>query len=149
MKIKFNWGLGIASVYILFLIGSLVMAVIFMSQDVSLETTDYYAKGIVYQEQIDKMNRTKSLPEQLEIIASDGVLLFSFPKIFRHNEIDGTIHFYRPSNSSKDFTIAIAPDTARVQSIGTTNLEKGLWKIKIDWDADGNLYFNEKIVMIN
>ncbi|MDP2038234.1 MAG: FixH family protein, partial [Ignavibacteria bacterium] len=64
MKLKLNWGFGIAVTYILFVVVTLVMVFIFMNQDVSLETENYYSKGIEYQGQIDKINRTQSLPEQ-------------------------------------------------------------------------------------
>lgn len=149
MKLKFNWGSGIAATYILFMIIILVMVFIFMNQDVSLESKDYYEKGIKYQEQIDKMNRTKNLPEQLDISVAQNAVTFLFPKNFKANELTGTISFFRPSDKTKDFNVTISADTTRAQSISTANLTRGLWKIIVDWNANGNSYFNEKMVMIN
>ncbi|MEW6651836.1 MAG: FixH family protein [Bacteroidota bacterium] len=149
MKLKFNWGFGIAATYTIFVIVTLVMVVIFMNQEVSLETENYYAKGIKYQEQIDKVNRTRILPEQLEISASQAAILFSFPRIFDNRDFSGKISFYRPNDEKKDFTVEIMPDTSHSQTISTESLDKGLWKVKVDWNAKGNNYYNEKLVMVN
>lgn len=146
---KISWGVKIAAVYTLFVIGVMIMVFIFMNQDVSLVTDDYYAKGIKYQEQIEKMNRTKKLSEQLDIRVNAGYVAFAFPKFFKSNELGGTIHFFRPSDKTKDFTVKVETDTARVQNITTINLLKGLWKVKIDWNAKGSSFFNEKNLIIN
>lgn len=148
-SIKFNWGFGIAATYILFLIGTFVMVAIFMNQDVSLETDNYYAKGIEYQQHIDKLKRTEELPEKLAIQIEVKNLLLSFPKNFKSQSIAGTIQFYRPSEEGKDFTISIQPDSSNLQVIDKNLLAKGLWKIKVDWVADNISYYNEKMLMVN
>ncbi len=149
MKVKFNWGFGIAATYIVFVIITLVMVYIFMNQDVSLETDNYYTKGIQYQEQIDKINRTKNLAEQIEVSVTKSNIAFSFPKIFSANEFKGKIFLYRPANKLKDFAVDVSPDTSHSQFISTANLDRGLWKIKVDWSANGNTYYNEKLIMVN
>ena len=120
-----------------------------MNQDVSLETDNYYTKGIQYQEQIDKINRTKNLPEQIEVSVTKSGIAFSFPKIFSANEFQGKIFLYRPDNKLKDFTVDVSPDTSLSQLISTTDLDRGLWKIKVNWSAKGNSYYNEKLIMVN
>jgi hypothetical protein len=149
MKLKFNWGTGIALTYILFLIAILTMVFIFMNQDVVLETNDYYAKGLEYQKQIDKIERTKNLTEQLEILNKNDQIVFNFPKIFANKIISGEIYFYRPSNNKSDFKSKIDLKDSLQQIIFTKNLEKGLWKIKVDWSVENQNYYNEKILMIN
>lgn len=133
MKINFNWGFGIAATYIGFVIILLIMVVIFMKQDVTLETKNYYAKGLSYQEQIEKMNRSKSLSEPLSISLNDNAIKISFPKLFSKENISGTITLYRPSNDKNDFVIPVAPDSSNIQLISTINLSKGLWKVRVDW----------------
>ncbi len=149
MKLKFNWGTGIALTYILFLIATLTMVFIFMNQDVVLETNDYYAKGLEYQNQIDKINRTKKLPEQLEILNKSNMIIFNFPKMFKNKVISGEIYFYRPSDIKNDFKSKINLSDSLQQIIYTQNLEKGLWKVKVDWSVDNQNFYNEKILMIN
>ena len=149
MKLKLNWGFGIAAVYILFLVGTLIMVMIFMNQDVSLESKDYYVKGIKYQEEIDKMKRSKELPEQLRISVEQNSIVFTFPKIFNNEELTGKIYFNRPSDDSKDLTVNVQADSTSKQFIPTLNISKGLWKIKVDWNGKGNSYLDHKIVMVN
>ena len=146
---KMNWGGGIAVTYITFMVIMIILAVVFMNQDVSLETKDYYSKGISYQQQIDKMNRTKDLPEQLSILQNGSTIDFSFPKIFKRQHIGGKIFFYRPADNKKDFVTNIEPDTAGTQFVDATILAKGLWKIKVDWLVNGTGYYNEHIIMVN
>ena len=149
MKLKLNWGFGIAAVYILFLVGTLIMVMIFMNQDVSLESKDYYVKGIKYQEEIDKMKRSKELPEQLRISVEQNSIVFTFPKIFNNEELTGKIYFNRPSDDSKDLTVNVQADSTSKQFIPTLNISKGLWKIRVDWSGRGNSYLDQKIVMVN
>jgi len=149
MKLKFNWGTGIALVYAVFIIVVLITVIVFMNQDVSLETKDYYVKGIKYQQEIDRLNRTKELPEQLELLIKPEFVQVSFPKIFRSKKISGSINLYRPSDKTKDFSIAISTDSLCNQFIPASRLVKGLWKVKIDWLADGISYYNEKSLMVD
>ena len=146
---KLSWGTNITIVYTLFALGTLALVFIFMGQDVGLVTNDYYAKEIKYQDQIDKMNRTKALPEQLDISVEPSIVKFVFPDLFKASDLSGNIRFYRPSDKTKDFAVNIDPDSARVQYIHTGGLEKGLWKIQVAWNAKSNSYFNEKIIMVN
>lgn len=146
---KISWGVRIAAVYIFFTIALLAAVFVFMNQDVHLVTDDYYAKEIAFQQQIDKINRTKSLSEQLEIKPANGFVDFSFPRLFKSNEINGKIHFYRPSDDSKDFFTDVKVDSINSLEVATAGKEKGLWKVKVDWGAKGNSYYNEKIIIIN
>lgn len=146
---KLNWGSGIAAVYILFMIGVLIMVFIFMNQDVTLETDNYYMKGIQHQEQIDKENRTNELPEQTEIKQENGFIVIKFPGIFYNRDITGVINFYRPSDNTKDFSFPVQTDSSNTQFVPSSNLEKGLWKIKINWDVKEISYYNEKIMVVN
>lgn len=146
---KISWGVKIAATYILFVVVVLVAVVIFMNQDVGLVTKDYYDKEIKYQDQIDKEKRTHDLPEQLNINSVAGMVKLSFPKLFKSEEIGGTIQFYRPADKTKDFAVNIALDSAHTQSLSMANLDKGLWKVQVDWNAKGNNYFNEKIILAN
>jgi len=146
---KISWGIRIAVVYIAFVIILVTTVIIFMSEDVHLVTDEYYAKELVFQDQIDKVNRTNQLTQQLEINVDSESINFVFPKIFKHNNLGGTIHFYRPSNLGQDFIVKVEPDTSNAQIIPTAKMEKGLWKLKVDWTVKDVSYYNEKIIMVN
>jgi hypothetical protein len=146
---KLNWGKSIALVYILFMIGVLIMVYIFMNQDVSLVTDNYYSKTLTYQKEIDKINRTNLLADKLVIEQRQDSILFSFPKTFKSSSISGLIFFYRPSDESKDFVLKINPDDSNIYSVPANKLFKGLWKIKVEWAVSDTAYYNEKIIMVN
>ncbi len=146
---KISWGVRIALVYIIFVVALVAAVIVFINEDVHLVTDEYYAKELVYQHQIDKINRTNNLTEQLIIITEKESIHFNFPKIFRYNDLSGSIYFYRPSDSDKDFVVKIKPDSSNTQSVPTESLEKGLWKLKVEWYAKDISYYNEKILMIN
>ncbi|MCK9281031.1 MAG: FixH family protein [Melioribacteraceae bacterium] len=145
---KLNWGSGIAITYILFMAGVIILVVVFMNQDVHLVTDDYYAKEIEYQQQIDKVERTKLLKEQPEVTFNNGNFLISFPRGV-NNIVYGKIQVYRPSDSNLDKTVDILLDAENRQSIGLPINKPGLWKVKMDWIRNDTNYYNEKIILSN
>jgi FixH. len=98
---KFNWGTGILITIILFMLIVISTAVYLMNQDVDLVTNDYYNKGINHQQQIDRMNRTNAMDDEVQISPENGYLKLKFPKSYAQKSFNGTIQFYRPSDSKE------------------------------------------------
>jgi len=145
---RVNWGTGIAIGIIVFVIISITMTVIFMTQDVSLVSDNYYEKSLSYQDEIDKQSRTKSLDEQVKINFNGEVITILFPSAYLDKNISGEIYFYRPSNPSLDFKLPLQVSTERDQIIPVERLEKGFWRLKLNWTMDGNGYYNERAITI-
>lgn len=148
MKTKFNWGTGILIGIIIFITLSVTMTVIFMTQDVSLVSDNYYEKSLEYQDEIDKKSRTKSLDEQVKINFNGEVIAVLFPTDYLGNKISGEIYFYRPSNSSFDFKLPLLVSEEGNQLIPVERLEKGFWRVKINWSMDRNMYYNERAITV-
>lgn len=146
---KFSWGKGIFITYALFLVIILTVVVYISSMDVNLVAEDYYEKELNHQEQIDKAARTNQLPEQLNIKVTQNLVNLKFPSLFKPYDISGFVKFYRPSDSQQDFSVNIELSDSLEQTISTTSIQKGYWRIKVDWTAEEKDYFNEKLVMIN
>ncbi|HMN50107.1 MAG TPA: FixH family protein [Ignavibacteriaceae bacterium] len=146
---KFNWGTGILITIILFMIIVISTAVYLMNQDVDLVTNDYYNKGINHQQQIDRMNRTNAMDDKVQISPENGYLKLKFPKSYAQKSFNGTIQFYRPSDSKKDFALSISIDTSAQQIIPVQNLEKGYWKVELSWTQDSLEYYKESSFVIN
>ena len=123
--------------------------VFLMNQDVDLVATDYYDHGIQHQNQIDRENRTNSMSEVVQIIPENGFVRLTFPKPYSQKSLTGTIQFYRPSDSKKDFTLSISIDTSAQQLIPTKNFEIGYWKVKLNWALDSIEYYKESSFVIN
>jgi hypothetical protein len=148
-KSKFNWGTGILITIIVFMIITIGTVIFLMNQDVDLVASDYYDKGIQHQEQIDRLNRTNSMDEAVQINPENGFVRLVFPKSFTQKNFIGTIQFYRPSNSKKDFSLPISIDTSAQQIVSTQNLEKGYWTVKLSWTQDSIEYYKESSFVIN
>ena len=146
---EFSWGKGIFITYSLFLVIILTVVVYISSMDVNLVTEDYYEKELNHQEQIDIAARTIQLPEQLNITVTQNLINLKFPSLFKPYDISGLVQFYRPSDSQQDFSVNIELSDSLEQTIFTTSIQKGYWRIKVDWTAEEKDYFNEKLVMIN
>ena len=149
MKKKISWGTGIFISYSVFMVLTILTAVYFMNQDVNLVTDDYYQQEIKYQDQIDKIQRTNSLPEKPVIDFDGSGVSLSFPKSLIKKNVIGKIHFYRPSNPKLDFDIPLSLNSDGSQFVSTKRLASGFWRLKLYWSMGGNEYYNEKEVIIN
>jgi hypothetical protein len=145
---RFNWGTGILIGIITFIIITITMVIIFMTQDVSLVADNYYEKSLSYQEEIDKQNRTNLLDDQVKINFNEDVIDVLFPSEYLNKNISGVIYFYRPSNSHLDFKLELDLNIEGNQKISVAKLEKGFWRLKLNWGMDGNGYYNERAITI-
>ena len=144
---RINWGTGIVIGIVVFVVISITMTVIFMTQDVSLVSDNYYEKSLSYQDEIDKQSRTNSLNEQVKINFNGEIITISIPSDYISKDISGEIFFYRPSNPKLDFVLLLQLVEGN-QNIPVERLEKGFWRIKLNWTMDGNGYYNERAITI-
>lgn len=102
---KWNWGTGIFVTYTVFVIIVVIHVIFFMNQKVELVTDNYYEKELKYQEQIDKINNTNSLKDELKLEQDAKSIRLLFPGLYTNGILKGEIYFYKPSDSGKDFMI--------------------------------------------
>jgi hypothetical protein len=146
MNFKINWGVGIAVVIVLFIIGIAANVIFSLSRKSELVSSDYYKKEISYQKQIDKMALTKKLPEKMKIFTAGDNLVLKFPDIFKGQKVDGEIILYRPSNDMLDKKSKINLNDENLQLIDVKQFAKGLWRVKINWKVNGSEYYNEETI---
>ena len=145
---KINWGWGIA-IGMLAFIAFIMYFVVTMSTskefDHDLVTEDYYAKEMVYQQEIDAETNTRDLDEAiLSKKIADGWQI-DFPKSLEPSKIKGTLAFYRPSNEKLDFEIPLNL-TDQVVIIPEERLLGGRWNITIDWEYEGKPYLYKESI---
>ncbi len=148
-KIKWNWGTGILLSIIVFMAILVSIVYVFMNQDVDLVTKDYYSKELKYQDRINKINNTTALGKDVVILFQNNIVQLAFPDSVFDNKASGTIYFYRPSGSKKDFTVPVAVLDNNTQLVNTASLEKGLWRVKVEWGMGGKDFYTEKSIIIN
>ncbi len=144
---KFNWGTGIAVFYLTFM-AVLIVAVIRSTQfDNSLVSDHYYQDDLNYQQHYNKLVNSQSLAQDL-IVREDPQkerVELIFPADLR-SKATGEIHFFCPSDSDQDFRVPITAESGATMQIPTTDLKPGLWKVKVDWQANGKAFFKEAVV---
>ncbi len=144
MKIKGNWALGMVLLYGGF--AAFVLGFLFYSsfQKVELVTPNYYEQEIRYQDQIEKIRRTKALSESLTWSLSGRMLTIRFPEALKDKVISGTVTFYRPSDSSMDRKVPLAVGASLLQDFPLVSLAAGWWRMKVEWTAGTESYYHEE-----
>ncbi len=130
---RINWGTGIVIGIVVFVVISITMTVIFMTQDVSLVSDNYYENSLQYQDEIDKQNRTLALNEEMMINFNGELISISSPQNYLNKKISGEIDFYRPSDPKLDFKLPLQLVEGNQNHSCSTNSERILaLKIKLD-----------------
>lgn len=139
---KINWGWGIGIFYSLFVIS--LLAVVYMTTfyKPDMVSDDYYRDEQVFQEQIDKSINTRNLLTQPTIQKDGNNLVLTFSEELENST--GKIIFFRPSNEKLDFELELTLNTDYKQVIPLDKIEKGKWKIKVNWKKDSTEYYLEK-----
>lgn len=131
---KINWGTAIVLAFIGFM-GFILFFVIRMSTDEKLNhdlvVEDYYQQELQYQNDIDKVENTKTLSEQITWSRTSDGLLIVFPKDIA-SSIEGNVFLYRPSNKQLDFEIPISLSDHHLL-IPDNRLLDGRWNMVIEW----------------
>jgi nitrogen fixation protein FixH len=142
-----NWGKKIVIVYVLFVLGIAFMVYKASTQNTDLVTTDYYAKELKYQENIEENKRTAALSAQVEYGIKDDTLSIKFPADFTGRKLTGEAVLYCPSDEKKDtkkiFTLIDEPLQMQIPA-GS----KGLYELHINWQDSGVSYYFEKKIFI-
>lgn len=145
---KINWGTGVIVAFIGF-ISFIMYFIITMNTnskyDHDLVSEDYYADELIYQGDINKLKRAKTLPKNVTYKKTEAGLIIVFPEHIDAKKITGKVFLYRPSNKQLDFDTTISLSNSNLL-IPDKRLVDGRWNIKVDWQYHGNSYlFKESI----
>ncbi len=145
---KRAWEYAVAAFFLLFIGGILGLVFLTLDDPNDLVVEHYYDAEIQYQQQIDRIERTRSLPEQPSIRLNEEGIVLSFPRSFVSTELTGTVHVYRPDDKRLDVTLPVGPDSANIQLIPIGLLKSGTWNVQVTWNGSGVGYYNELRVTI-
>lgn len=143
---KFNWGTGIALVFITFAVGMIALVFASRQHDPGLMQKDYYALDLNYQDRLErKQNAAKMpVPPQVRVEAAAQALTIQFPEGME-NAI-GTAKLYRSSTVKDDFLVKI--ENVQAVQVATEKMTAGRWHVELEWEAAGKLYFWETAIVI-
>lgn len=145
---KFNWGTGIALLYLSFVAGILTLVTLSMNQRVDLVAEDYYAQELAFQKKIEKTGRAKALADPLRWEVTDASLQIQYPAELAGEELSGQIHFYCPADNKKDIQFAVSPGPGNQQSISLESVQPGRYLIQFDWKSGPTAFWNEGAVVV-
>jgi hypothetical protein len=146
---KWNWGTGIALVYTIFALSMIALVASSFSKKLDLDSKDYYAQELVFQNQIDKSNRARALASSVKWEVTKGKIIITYPQQFVGRELSGNVFLFKPSDNNSDVNFQIKTDEQLKQEISTSTLSKGMYKIRIDWAVGKETYFNEGAIVIH
>lgn len=144
MKVRVNWGVGVALIYGLFAASTLGFVAFALAQPVDLVSADYYAQSLTVDARAGAVRRADALGARVRIDRDEGgqALLLTLPA--EHADATGTVTLYRPANAGFDRVMTIARDAAGIQRIPTAGLARGRWIVKVDWQIRGDRFYREQ-----
>ena len=145
---KFNWGTGIFIVIVLFILAVVAFLIYVSNLDIKMVEDNYYDKELAYQDRIDKLNNTDSLPWKVNVKQEPGNIIIQFPQLDTALTPAGTLLFYRPSDPERDFSIPLQLNDSSCQVIDIKGIKKGKWLIKLDWAMGGKEYYYEEELFV-
>ncbi|MEM6963298.1 MAG: FixH family protein [Bacteroidota bacterium] len=145
---KITWGTGIALFYITFMGAMITMVYKSTLEDRNLVVENYYEKDLQYQAHLDRLNNTKLLKADLEILAEEKAKRIRFVFPAELEKIDGEILFYRASDRHQDLKADINLNDGREFIFPTKTLQKGIWKVKVNWRGDQIPFYKETSIRI-
>jgi hypothetical protein len=150
MKKNKSWPIGLTIVFVVFFLYLIGFIILSLMNRTDLVTEDYYEQEVAYQDQIDRVERSKDLSQNvnLEYNPSNQIITLEFPADFNPDSITGYILFFRPSDAKQDRIQTIQLDDQGIQIIDGKNLSKGMWRIKIFWQVIGEAYYDEKVLSL-
>jgi hypothetical protein len=139
-----NWGHKIALVYISFALFMIFLVVMAFRQNFDLVADDYYAQEIAYQTRIDHVQNATAKGYALAVEQDAEVLTLRFPVPATNVKV----HIFRPSDEGMDLHGSSETSITELTFL-RKDLSAGKYLAKVEWQAEGEIYYEEKILVIN
>ena len=141
---KLNWGTGIAATLAVFVGMMAWFAMRAINNPESLVAEDYYQRELHFQGEIDKLDRSRSSGEYVQVDQSTGSIVLQFPHTTGKGPITGRLQLMRPSDARGDRMVDVHPDSAGRFEFDTHDLLKGAYRLRLDWTRDGEERLHEQ-----
>lgn len=139
-----NWGTKLTIAMLSFMAFIITLGTMMMrSKSDALVDTDYYEKGIRYNEVYTKKENVKRDHAAPVILVQGDSLLVSFKQ-----DASGTIKLVRSADKRMDVNLKLQTDSRHQFRIPVKTRAKGSWKIIADWTSGAKAYTYEQEVML-
>lgn len=138
-----NWGWKITLLYGGFVTMMVTLVVLSSQQDIPLVRDDYYEHDLKYNEHLTRMGNSQKLTENVLVDYDEPneKVRLQFPETMEN--LSGEVLVFRPSQEGIDFTLPIEQLENNQLTFGTSEMLKGKWKLKINWENQGTTYYKE------
>jgi nitrogen fixation protein FixH len=140
-----GWGTRVAILYLGFVALIITLVILSHREKTDLVTKEYYSEELQFQDRINAISNLESTGGKVSVVYDQQVLTLSFPQYFIGKKVTGTIHFYRPSDSSKDSKMPLELNKEiATQVINLQHLEKGSYILKLNFTSEGKNYYQQE-----
>lgn len=143
----FNWGHGITIAIVLIMITFTTAFIVSLSHNNDLVTEGYYEKELEFQSQIHKKENALTDSKKIDYDLNESELKIIIPGTGILNS--GLITLYRADDKNSDVVLNMGEQSEnRIFSIPFTQLKKGKYIIKADWEESGKKYLVHQTVFV-
>ena len=142
---KLNWGHKLAIAMTLFIGFIVTMGIIMGTSTDSIEESNYYEKGLHYDNQIEKEKNTRALSEKpvIRFDNSSHSLVIVRPIELKMQQT--SLLLYKPNAKSKDLDVDISElEVDNEVRIPMSDMPNGKWIAKFNWSDGERAYYLEK-----
>ena len=130
---------------VVFMLFIIVLVYKISAQKIDLVDENYYERGILYQNDINKYAASEEVVRELSYNNASRLLLL---RCNEQMKFAGTLTLYRPNDASMDITLPFKLDSLGCFTYETSRLKKGIWKATFEWTLGGKLMATEKQLMV-
>ena len=147
---KFNWGTGIVVGMVLYMGFIITLSTKMIGSKVDLVDNNYYELGIEHEQHIERVKATQALSQPIDVKVNFSAqqLELTFPKEFNNQSLKGTVTLFRPADKNEDVKQPLKLNVELKQRISVSKLSEGIWKVKLEWSAEGKDYYHEKDIVL-
>ena len=148
-KSRNPWPIVITCYFVVFFAGLVAFIVFACRHQVDLVRPDYYEQEIRFQEQLERVQRTRAIAQPVKVAydAEQRCITIALP-LAHAGQTGGRIHLFRPSDARLDREIKLVTDASGVQRLDAADMRAGLWKVRVEWTVAGAEYFVDQAIVV-
>ncbi len=143
-----NWGYKILTAICIFLVAMIGMVFIAMRQDNDLIEENYYEKELAFQAQIDAAKRLDAVDDGKFLKLSTNNIMLQLPMGTFEQNVSGKIEFLRRDDARKDAKFDLHVNENGSEFFPIQLFSMGSYQVRISWENDALLYFQQEDLMI-
>ena len=149
---SFNpWPVALIAFFAVFISGIVAFIVFASHHRMDLVHANYYEDEMRFQEQMDRVNRTRALTTGVAVVydATRQSISIALPADHARRAASGHILFYRPSDAKLDRQFPLQLDQDGAQRLETGAMRAGRWTVRVQWKAGAEEFYFEQPIFIS